>query len=100
MPGKLLQHHLAHGFTRAKSFLTHAYHGTRKMLQNADVYSSMFRRVLAAAQPALQDLGVADPVNRGAMRAIGAYDQAKHAVVGAHERAGEHYARIAAAVGD
>ena len=95
MPGKLLQHHLAHGFTRAKSFLAHAYHGTRKMLQHADVYSSMFRRVLAAAQPALQDLGVADPVNRGAMRAVGAYDQAKHAVVGA----GEHYARIAAAVG-
>ena len=84
---------------RAKSFLSHAYHGTRKMLQHADVYSSMFRRVLAAAQPALQDLGVQDPVNRGAMRAIGAYDQAKHAVVGAHERAGEHYARIAAAVG-
>ena len=99
MPGKLLQHHLAHGFTRAKSFLAHAYHGTRKLLQHADVYSPMFRRVLAAAQPALQDLGVADPVNRGAMRAIGAYDQAKHAVVGAHERAGEHYARIAAAVG-
>ena len=99
MPGKLLQHHLAHGFTRTKSFLSHAYHGARKMLQHADVYSSMFRRVLAAAQPALQDLGVQDPVNRGAMRAIGAYDQAKHAVVGAHERAGEHYARIAAAVG-
>ena len=57
MPGKLPQHHLAHGLTRAKSFLAHAYHGTRKLLQHADVYSSMFRRVLAAAQPALQDLG-------------------------------------------
>ena len=99
MPGKLLQHHLAHGFTRAKSFISHAYHGTRKMLQHADVYSSMFRRVLAAAQPALQDLGVQDQANRYAMHAVGAYDQAKHAVVGAHERAGEHYSRIAAAVG-
>ena len=98
MPGKLLQHHLAHGFSRVKSFLSHAYHGTRKMLQHADAYSSMFRRVLAAAQPALQDLGVQDPVNRGAMRAIGAYDQAKSAVVSAHDRAGDHYARIAAAV--
>ena len=65
MPGKLLQHHLAHGVARAKSFLTHAYHGTGKILQHADAYSSMFRRILAAAQPALQDLGVADPVNRG-----------------------------------
>ena len=99
MTGKLLQHHLAHGFTRAKSFLAHASHGTRKMLQHADVYSSMFRRVLAAAQPALQDLGVQDQANRYAMHAVGAYDQAKHAVMGAHERAGEHYARIAAAVG-
>ena len=99
MPGKLLQHHLAHGFTRAKSFLAHAYHGTRKMLQHADVYSSMFRRVMLAAQPALQDLGVQDQANRYAMHAVGAYDQAKHTIAGAHERAGEHYARIAAAVG-
>ena len=99
MPGKLLQHHLAHGLTRAKSFLSHAYHGTRKFLQHADVYSSMFRRVLAAAQPALQDLGVQETTNRYAMRAVGAYDQAKSAVVGAHDRGSDHYARIAAAVG-
>ena len=99
MPGKLLQHHLAHGATRVKSFLSHAYHGTRKLLQNVDVYSSMFRRVLAAAQPALQDLGVADNVNSRAMQAVGAYDQAKSTIMGAHDRAGSHYARIAAAVG-
>ena len=99
MPGKLLQHHLAHRVARAKSFLTHAYHGTRKMLQHADVYSSMFRRVLAAAQPALQDLGVADQANRYAMRAVDVYDGARARVVDAHDRAGQHYARIAAAVG-
>ena len=99
MPGKLLQHHLAHGLTRAKSFLAHAYHGTRKFLQHADVYSSMFRRVLAAAQPALQDLGVQDQANKYAMRAVSAYDEAKSAVVGAHDRGTDHYARIAAAVG-
>ena len=99
MPGKLLQNHLAHGATRVKSFLSHAYHGTRKFLQHADVYSSMFRRVLAAAQPALQDLGVQDQANTYAMRAVGAYDQAKSAVVSAHDRGSDHYARIAAAVG-
>ena len=96
---KLVQHHLAHGGTRAKSFLSHAYHGTRKLLQNVDVYSSMFRRVLAAGQPLLQDLGVADAVNLRAMQGLGAYDQAKSTVMGAHDRAGQHYARIAAAVG-
>ena len=95
---KLLGHHVNWGGT--KSFLSHAYHGTRKLLQHADVYSSMFRRVLAAAQPALQDLGLDASVNAGAMRAIGAYDSAKTAVVGAHDRAGEHYARLAAAVGN
>ena len=99
MPGKLLQHHITLGATRVKSFLSHAYHGTRKFLQHADVYSSMFRRVLAAAQPALQDMGVQDTVNRHAMRAVGAFDQAKTAVVGAHDRGSDHYARIAAAVG-
>ena len=95
---KLLGHHVNWGGT--KSFLSHAYHGTRKLLQHTDVYSSMFRRVLAAAQPALQDLGLDASVNAGAMQAFGAYDSAKTAVVGAHDRAGEHYARIAQAVGN
>ena len=99
MPGKLLQHHIAHGATRVRSFLSNAYHGTRKFLQHADVYNSMFRRVLAAAQPALQDLGVQDQANKYAMRAVGTYDQAKSAVVGAHDRGMDHYARVAAAVG-
>ena len=96
MPGKLLQHHIAHGATRVKSFLSHAYHGTRKFLQNVDVYSGMFRRVLSAAQPMLADLGVQDYANKYAMQAVGAYDQAKQAVVGAHD----NYARIAKAVGN
>ena len=99
MGGKLLQHHLAHGFTRVKSFMSHAYHGTRKLLQNADVYSSMFRRVLAASQPLLEDLGAAKAVNSRAMQGFEAYDQAKSAIVGAHTRAGDHYSRIASAIG-
>ena len=99
MPGKLLQHHIAHGVTRVKSFLNHAYHGTRKFLQNVDVYSGMFRRVLSAAQPLLADLGVQEPTNRYAMQAVGAYDQAKSAIVGAHDKAADNYARIAKAVG-
>ena len=99
MGGKLLQHHLAHGVARAKSFLAHAYHGTRKFLQHADVYSSMFRRVLSAAQPMLADMGVQDQANRYAMRAVSAYDEAKTTIVGAHDRGADHYARIAAAVG-
>ena len=99
MPGKLLQHHIAHGVTRVKSFLNHAYHGTRKFLQNVDVYSGMFRRVLSAAQPMLADLGVQDYANKYAMQAVGAYDQAKSALVGAHDKAADNYARIAKAVG-
>ena len=99
MRGKLLQQHIAHGATRVKSFLNHAYHGTRKFLQNVDVYSGMFRRVLSAAQPLLTDLGVQEPTNRYAMQAVGAYDQAKSAIVGAHDKVADNYARIAKAVG-
>ena len=99
MPGKLLQHHIAQGATRVKCFLNHAYHGTRKFLQNVDVYSGMFRRVLSAAQPMLADLGVQEPTNRYAMQAVGAYDQAKSTIVDAHDKAADNYARIAKAVG-
>ena len=66
------------------------------MLQQVDTYSGMFRRVLAAAQPALQDLGVQDQPNRMAMRALGAYDTAKQALVQGNDR----YAQLAAAAGN
>jgi hypothetical protein len=86
----------AHGLTRAKHFLHGAYHTTRKVLQHVDTYSGMFRRALAAAQPALQDLGVQDQTNRVAMRAVGAYDTAKQALVQGNDR----YAQLAAAAGN
>jgi hypothetical protein len=88
--------HMAHGLTRARHFLHGAYHTTHKVLQQVDTYSGMFRRVLAAAQPALQDLGVQDQTNRVAMRAVGAYDTAKQALVQGNDR----YAQLAAAAGN
>ena len=84
----------AHGLARTKSFLHGAYHTTRKVLQHVDTYSSMFRRVLAAAQPMLQDLGVQDQANEYAMRGLNAYDSAKAAVVHGHDR----YAQLARAL--
>ena len=92
---KFLQH-AAHGLTRAKSFLHGAYHTTRKVLQHVDTYSGMFRRVLAAAQPALADIGVQEQTNRYAMRAVSAYDSAKQALVHGNDR----YAQLAAAAGN
>ncbi len=86
----------AHGLTRVNHFLHGAYHTTRKVLQRVDTYSSMFRRALAAAQPALQDLGVQDQTNRVAMRAVGAYETAKQALVQGNDR----YAQLAAAAGN
>ena len=91
-----LLHHAAHGLTRARHFLHGAYHTTRKVLQHVDTYSGMFRRVLAAAQPALQDLGIQEQTNRVAMRAVGAYDTAKQALVQGQDR----YAQLAAAAGN
>ena len=95
MPNKFLTHAF-HGLARTKSFLNGAYHTTRKVLQHVDVYSGMFRRVLAAAQPALQDLGIQDQTNRVAMQAVSAYDTAKQAVVQGNDR----YAQLSRAVGN
>jgi len=75
-----------------------AYHGTRKFLQNVDVYASMAKRILAASQPMLQDLGVSDAVMGPAMKGIAQYDQAKSDVMNVHDRAEDHYSRLAAAV--
>lgn len=93
---KSFLHQAAHGLTRAKHFLHGAYHTTRKVLQTVDTYSGMFRRVLAAAQPALQDLGIQEQTNRVAMKAVGAYDTAKQALVQGQDR----YAQLAAAAGN
>ena len=82
---------VSHGLARTKSFLHGAYHTTRKALQHVDVYSSMFRRVLAAAQPLLEDLGVQYQTNAYAMRGLSAYDTAKEAVVRGQDR----YAQLA-----
>ena len=95
MPKKFLAHAF-HGLARTKSFLQGAYHTTRKVLQHVDTYNSMFRRVLAAAQPALQDLGIQESTNRVAMQAVSAYDTAKQAVVQGNDR----YAQLARAVGN
>ena len=74
-----------------------AYHGTRKFLQNVDVYANMAKRVLAASQPMLQDLGASD-VGRYASEGMKRYDQAKSDVMNIHDRAEDHYSRLAAAV--
>ena len=95
MPNKFLTHAF-HGLARTKSFLNGAYHTTRKVLQHVDTYNSMFRRVLAAAQPALQDMGIQEQTNRVAMQAVSAYDTAKQAVVQGNDR----YAQLARAVGN
>ena len=95
MPNKFLAHAF-HAVARTKSFLNGAYHTTRKVLQHVDVYSGMARRVLAAAQPALQDMGIQEQTNRISMQAVSAYDSAKAAVVQGNDR----YAQLARAVGN
>ena len=90
--------HLRHAAHHAKKFMHQAYHGTRKFLQNVDVYASMAKRILAASQPMLQDLGISDQVMGPAMQGIKQYDQAKADVMNIHSRGEDHYSRLAAAV--
>ena len=91
-------HHLRHAAHQAKRFMHGAYHGTRKFLQNVDVYASMAKRLLAASQPLLEDMGVQDQVMRPAMRGISQYDQTKSDVMNIAQKGEDHYSRLAAAV--
>ena len=90
--------HLRHAAHHAKKFIHGAYHGTRKFLQNVDIYASMAKRLLAASQPLLQDLGVQDQVMGPAMRGIRQYDQTKADITNIAQKGEDHYSRLAAAV--
>ena len=90
--------HLQHAAHHAKRFLHGAYHGTRKFLQNVDTYASMAKRILAASQPMLQDLGVHDQVMGPAMQGLQKYDQTKSDIMNIHTKGQDHYSRLAAAV--
>ena len=58
----------------------------------------MAKRILAASQPMLQDLGVQSEVMGPAMRGFAKYDQAKADVMHINQKGEDHYSRIAAAV--
>ena len=90
--------HLRQGLAHTRRFLHGAYHGGRKFLQHVDIYANMAKRVLAASQPMLQDLGVQDTVMQPAMRGIARYDQAKSDLVNINQRGEDHYARLASAM--
>ena len=90
--------HLRHAAIHARRFLHGAYHGGRKFLQSVDIYANMAKRLLAASQPMLQDLGVQGQVMGPAMRGIAKYDQAKADVMNISQKGEDYYSRIAAAV--
>jgi len=58
----------------------------------------MAKRILAASQPMLQDLGVHDQVMGTAMQGLQKYDQAKADIMNVHTKGQDHYSRLAAAV--
>ena len=90
--------HLRTAAHHAKRFFHGAYHGTKKFLQNVNVYPPMAKKLLAASQPLLQDLGVQDAVMGPAMRGLTQYDQTKADVVNIAQKGEDHYSRLAAAV--
>ena len=90
--------HIRQGLVHARKFLHGAYHGGRKFLQHVDFYQNMARRVLAASQPMLADLGVQDQVTGPALRGFARYDQAKADVMNINQKGEDYYSRIAAAV--
>ena len=93
-----MTHHLRHGLVHARKLLHQTYHGGRKFLQHVDIYANMAKRILAASQPMLQDLGVQNEVMGPAMRGFAKYDQAKADVMHINQKGEDHYSRIAAAI--
>ena len=67
-------------------------------MQNVDIYANMAKRILAASQPMLQDLGVQSDVMGPGMRGIAKYDETKANIMDASRRGEDYYSRIAAAV--
>ena len=94
----MIQKHFTNIAHHVKKIAMGAYHHGKKFLNNVDVYAGMFKRVLAAAQPALQDIGIQEQVMGPALRGLGKFEQMKADVVDVHEKAQEHYKKIAAAV--
>ena len=94
----MIQKHFTNIAHHVKKIAMGAYHHGKKILNNVDVYAGMFKKVLAAAQPALEDFGIRDDVMGPALKGLGKSEQMKAEVVDVHERAQEHYKKIAAAV--
>ena len=94
----MIHKHFTNIAHHAKSFVMGAYHHGKKFLNNVDVYAGMFKRVLGAAQPALEDLGIREQVMGPALRGLGKFEQLRAGAIDVHEKAQEHYSKIAAAV--
>ena len=99
MPGKFLQN-IHQAFHKGKHFVRHHAQKATKFLQKLDNYQYIGRRILSAAQPLLEDMGIKDVVNQGAMKAVTAYDSAKSSAMNTRDRVESNYQKIAAAVGN
>jgi len=62
-----------------------------------DGYASLFRKVLSAAAPMLQDLGAGEALGSG-VKALQSYDTVRKQVMDVDERGREHVGRIARAI--
>ena len=83
-------------WTNVKSFLGKAYVEGRKWGGTIDGYANLARRVLGAAAPMLDELGAGRAIAARA-RGLSQYDQVRHQVMGADERARGHLSRISRA---
>ena len=86
-----------HAYHNAKKFFKNTYHEGRKWAQTIDSGVQLFRKVLGASTPALQDLGMGETLGT-AVKGLQSYDSVRQQVMDVDERGRSHINRIAKAI--
>ena len=83
--------------TIPKKIFKNTYNEGRKWANSIDGYSQLFRKILSASTPALQDLGMGDALGT-AVKGLQSYDSVRQQVVDLDTRGRGHLDRISKAI--
>ena len=86
-----------HAWHNTKKFFKNTYHEGRKWANSIDGYSQLFRKIVSASTPALQDLGMGEALGT-AVKGLQSYDTVRQQVMDVDERGRSHINRIAKAI--
>ena len=86
-----------HAWHNAKKFFKNTYNEGRKWAQTIDSGVQLFRQVVGASTPALQDLGMGEALGT-AVKGLQSYDSVRKQIMDVDERGRGHLDRISKAI--